>query len=88
MSHWTQRASKQNMDWLKRVIAKQESKIISLIKLQSHALTSRGISKEKLIDYLEALEAEGIIIVDREKKVINKLDVSVSENTESQSKII
>ena len=88
MSHWTQRASKANIRWLKATIQKQESEYLGLKRFFSLAITERGISKEKLLVYLEALESEGLIIIDHKTQEIQKLVVSVSENTESQSKII
>ena len=84
--HWAQIASKANIRWLKKQILDQKADTLSLRKLTSYALMNRGISKEKLLDYLEALEASDYITVDSDKQIIHKLQLEISP-FESQSKI-
>ena len=84
--HWNQVASKANIRWVKKQILDQKTDILSLRRLTSYALINRGISKEKLLDYLEALEALGYITVNCDKQVIHKLQLEL-ETFESPSKI-
>ena len=84
--HWTQVASKANIKWLRKQIHDQKEETLSLRRLTSFALTNRGISKEKLFVYLEALEASDFIIVNIEKQIITKL-IHVTEQYEPQSKL-
>lgn len=76
--HWAQRASRANIAWLRNAIQNQETELLSLPKIQSVALTQRGISYEKLLDYLQALEVEGLVQIDLERRLIyRKVEVNV-----------
>ena len=71
-THWAQKASRANGQWLKKIILDQPSDELSLIRLQAFAWLQRGIARERLLIYLESLELEGQIEIDYENKVVRK----------------